>query len=468
MAVGPTAAGRTVIGDATHLTGNLRRFVWFRLLFSARFYYPVFTVMFLDYGLTLAQFTLLNTVWALTIVAAEVPSGALADLLGRRRLLILATVLMVVEMGLLAFVPLGASRFLFWVFLGNRVCSGLAEAAASGADEALAYDSLQALGREKEWATWLERAGHWVSIGFFVAMITGALVYDETLMNRLWSGLGAADPLPRSLIIRLPVWLTLATAVLALLTVVGMREPPGAPVTHVAEARSGWQALWQPFRQIGAAIRWTFTRRFVLCVILAGLVLDSVARQFVVLAAEYYRVIGIPTAWFGFIGAGVSLLGILNVRWNRYLVTHMTPWQSFLVLSGVLTVGVLGLPWVLPWAGLGFAVLAFLTLGAVGYQTSYYINAAADSGLRATVLSFRGLALNLGLAVISLAYTGVVAVARAQVSEAVPPEDAQTRVFTDTLVFFPVSLGVLWGLLVAAGPRLLQGETRPFQSAPDP
>ena len=56
---------------------NIRCFVAFRLLFNARFYYPVFTILFLDYGLTIEQFALLNSVWAATIVIAEVPSGAL-------------------------------------------------------------------------------------------------------------------------------------------------------------------------------------------------------------------------------------------------------------------------------------------------------------------------------------------------------------------------------------------------------
>ena len=71
------------------------------MFFNARFYYPVFTVLFLDFGLTLEQFALLNVVWAGTIVVLEVPSGALADTLGRRKLLVSAGVLMVVEMALL-------------------------------------------------------------------------------------------------------------------------------------------------------------------------------------------------------------------------------------------------------------------------------------------------------------------------------------------------------------------------------
>ena len=81
--------------DSPFQLKNIRLFVAFRVLFNARFYYPVFTILFLDYGLTIEQFSILNTVWAITIVCAEVPSGALADLLGRKRLLVLTSVLMI-------------------------------------------------------------------------------------------------------------------------------------------------------------------------------------------------------------------------------------------------------------------------------------------------------------------------------------------------------------------------------------
>lgn len=63
---------------------NIRRFIAFRILFNARFYYPVFTILFLDFGLTLEQFAILNAAWAASIVLLEVPSGALADTIGRR------------------------------------------------------------------------------------------------------------------------------------------------------------------------------------------------------------------------------------------------------------------------------------------------------------------------------------------------------------------------------------------------
>ena len=125
---------------------NVRLFILFRVLFNARFYYPVFSILFLDFGLTLSQFAILNAVWAVTIVLCEVPSGAMADSFGRRNLLVLAGSLMVVEIAFWAFVPRENLCLMFWVFVVNRILSGMAEAAASGADEALPYDSLQQQG----------------------------------------------------------------------------------------------------------------------------------------------------------------------------------------------------------------------------------------------------------------------------------------------------------------------------------
>ena len=69
----------------------------------------------------------------------------------------------------------------FWLFALNRIISGVAEAAVSGADEALAYDSLKANGREKEWGTVLEKAQRFTSLAFFFAMMTGSAFYDASL-----------------------------------------------------------------------------------------------------------------------------------------------------------------------------------------------------------------------------------------------------------------------------------------------
>ena len=64
---------------------NIPGFLAFRVFFNARFYYPVFALLFLDFGLTLSEFSISNLIWAVAIVTLEVPSGALADVVGRKK-----------------------------------------------------------------------------------------------------------------------------------------------------------------------------------------------------------------------------------------------------------------------------------------------------------------------------------------------------------------------------------------------
>jgi MFS family permease len=164
---------------------NVRLFIAFRVFFNSRFYYPIFTILFLDFGLSLQQFALLNVAWAAAIVLFEVPSGALADTVGRKTLLVFSAALMVVEMALLCFVPKGNVNLLFVVFLINRVLSGIAEAAASGADEAIAYDALKQHGHATEWPRVLEKLMRMQSIAYMGAMSLGAAVYDPALMQHV-------------------------------------------------------------------------------------------------------------------------------------------------------------------------------------------------------------------------------------------------------------------------------------------
>lgn len=442
--------------STAQLEGNIRLFIIFRLFYTARFYYPVFTVLFLDYGLTLEQFAILNIVWALTIVLAEVPSGALADIVGRKRLVVFAAIMMVLELGLIVFSPIGASPLLFPLFLANRICSGLSEAAASGADEALAYDSLKALGREDDWARILQRTTQVVSFGFFITMILGAFAYDPNIVNGLLAAIDPQWQLSNNFVIRLPVILTLITSFIVLATALGFHDIDVEEDDAADSRQPNNKSLLEPFRKIVVAGKWTINHRFVLFVILAALALDSVGRQFAVLASEYYRVIDIPVSWFGFIGAGMSLVGMVNAIFSRYLVTNHSPLINFLTLSFILMAGLIGLGFAIPYYGVIFAVGAFAMMGMVQFQSSYYINKEVDSVHRATVLSFKGLALNLGLGFASLLYTGYVALLRTQQEGLVSAENLRDVIFMDALRGFPIYFLLLFLIVMLLGRTLIK------------
>jgi len=384
---------------------NIRRFIAFRLLFGVRFYYPVFAILFLDFGLTMSQFAVLNTVWAATIVCCEVPSGALADVVGRRTLVITAGALMVVEIALLCLVPLGHPEWIFAAFLLNRILSGLAEALASGADEALAYDSLKAQGRAMDWPQVLAALMRWNALAFVVALTLGAFVYDAAALQHLLNGLGWDGTLQPETTLRFPLYLTLATALGAWWVALGMTEPGKHPTDSkrlLATIRDAW-------RKTLTAGRWILATPFAWAVITGGMLFDHLSRLFVTLNSAYFRLIGLPEASFGLIGAGIALLGIGIARQAPALTQHSLCW-NFVLLATLCLAGLAGAALALPF-GLGLipAALIHVTLLLTGYLASHYLNAATDSAQRATVLSFKGLAFNLGYGALGLLYAGLLA-----------------------------------------------------------
>src|ERR1700731_947617 len=204
---------------------NWRRFVLFRVLFNSRFYYPVLAVLFLDLGLSATQYTLLNFAWAIAIVCTDLPAGALADRIGRRPLVVAAGAAMVIEMVGLSVAPTHGGTLLFFLCRANRLLSGIAEGLASGADEALVFDSLAESGRSAEWPQVLDQVTRWQSVGLVVAMLVGGAIYDPGFMNKTVGALGCSFGFTQSTTLRFPIVLNLLTALLALLVALGMREP---------------------------------------------------------------------------------------------------------------------------------------------------------------------------------------------------------------------------------------------------
>lgn len=105
-------------------------------------------VLYLAYkGMNLMQIGLLEGIYHLTGLLFEIPSGAAADLLGRKKTLIISRILMVISCIIMLFADsfLGfALSFLFQSLSGNF---------NSGTEEALLFDSLKLLGKEEHYLT---------------------------------------------------------------------------------------------------------------------------------------------------------------------------------------------------------------------------------------------------------------------------------------------------------------------------
>ncbi|MFH2043695.1 MAG: MFS transporter [Pseudomonadota bacterium] len=419
---------------------NVRLFIMFRIMFNARFYYPVFAILFLDFGLTLEQFALLNVAWALSIVILEVPSGALADIIGRRNLVVSAAVIMVVEISLLCFAPRGNITLLFVIFLINRILSGSAEACASGADEAIAYDTLKKLDRAAEWPKVLEiqmRYGAMVRMG---VMILGALVYDPDLMQKIADFAGLRVQLNQGITMRFPLYLTLAMALGTLAVSLKMIESDSIETNRRIDGAKTGKPIREAFKLTLKAGQWILQTPFVMMIILAGLFFDHWIRVIITLNSEYYRLINLPEASFGLIAAILAFFGLFIPKIARKMGQTYTPLSNVYIMSILSIAGLAGMLMMIPYYGLIPAILLFCIMYVNTYLQSYYLNPLTASEQRATVLSFKGLSFNLAYGVMGLLYAGFLAYLREQTSNVLPglsgPE-LEDIVFVKSLMGFP-------------------------------
>jgi MFS family permease len=384
----------------TDLSGNPRRFILFTVFYNARAYYPVLAILFLDLGLTLDQFVLLNLIWAATIFLFEVPSGALADTIGRKKLLVTASVLMVVEMSCLLLAPRNGGAMLLMLCVINRVCSGLSEACASGADEALAYDSLPENERAGAWDKLLATTMRWRSVGFVIAMVLGGLLYDPVPLNRL---LPASLHLSVDLAQRLPVAIVLCQALVCLAVSLRMVEPP----RHASHDVGG--TFRSAFKLTLETARWVFTNPKTLVVVVIGLTIDSIVRNFATITSSYYRLIELPEWTYGFIGAALGLLGWFVPGIAARLNQRFSTLSNLGIAAGVALAGLAALSPAWPIYGVLPAMLLMTLMGYLGFTVSRALHAEADSAKRATVLSVKGLAFNLGYGLFSLGFSRLLA-----------------------------------------------------------
>lgn len=427
---------------------NIRLFIAFRVFFNARFYYPVFTILFLDYGLTIEQFSILNTVWAITIVCAEVPSGALADLLGRKRLLILTSVLMIFELSVIAFVPVVNMTVVFWAFLLNRVLSGLAEAMASGADEAIAYDSLIEEGNPEHWPRVLSVQMRVKALAGVLSTTLGALVYDPNMVNQVLCWLGFQQELSQQTTMRFPVYLTLVLAFLAFRSTILMHETNGSKKSQ--ETPVTLRTVWQAGLLTLQAGRWILKTPLALAVILFGMMYDHVLRLIITLTSQYFRLISLPDASFGLIMAALTMLGLVVPKLAEYMADRFSPAQNcgWLALLSLLTL--LGLTGFIPYLGVIPIAMVMIGLMLTAFFTSHYLNQITPSEQRATVLSFKGLAFNLAYGVIGILFAQLIIYLRSDLTAAHPDWTSQlieNQVFKDSFLWMPGYFLVLTALV---------------------
>lgn len=153
------------------------------------FFWPIFTIFLLSRGLSFTQITLLNSFSAAFIVIGEIPTGFIADRIGRRNSMVASSLFYTASIAGFALVES------FYGFLFLWLLWSFARTFQSGSADAWLYDTLEERLDEEEYTKVRGRGGSvnmWVSAG---TMLTAGVLYSfepvlPFVMGGLLNGLG--------------------------------------------------------------------------------------------------------------------------------------------------------------------------------------------------------------------------------------------------------------------------------------
>ena len=339
-------------------------------------------------GIDLFQVGITMGLYSLTIVLLEVPTGGLADALGRKRVAILAYSIILVS----GIVLLGA--FTFPIFLVGFMLNGVGRALSSGALDAWFVDALKAADPDIDLQPALAKVGTFSLLSLGVGTLGGSLI-PGFFKHLPADGTAIFTPLSMPLAIAGAIHILLLLAVLFLIK---------------EERSSVSENTWlDGVRQIPSMIKTatTLTRKNNIILLLLGV---SSVSGFVLVSLESFwqphfaNLFGGSeenTVWFGVIMGGNFLVGMLG----NMIVTPVSKALGrryglvaaiFHGLRGIVLIG-LALQSNLPIAVLLFW-LVYLNMGAVNSPHSTLLNEQIPSEQRSSMLSIESLASYLGSA----------------------------------------------------------------------
>ncbi len=335
---------------------NIKLLYAIRALRSTLIVIPVIVPFFQENGLSQTEIFVLQSVYAFGILVLEVPSGYFADNFGRKISMVIGSVF--ATFGFVVF----SFAHGFWPLLVAELILGVGASFISGADSALAYDSLKSMGRESGYRKYESRAFVFTGAAEASASILGGFLALISLRTTIYAQVGVE-------LLLVPLTLLLV-------------EP--VRTKHVAN---------NPFKDVLSVTKYALHgHKEVKWLILYGATVATLSHTMVWLTQPYYQLVGVSLGWFGVLWT----LQLLAMAAFAQLADRYESWLgkrgaliSFVVLGAAayIVLGLLPLIVTLP------VVLVFYFVRGVHMPIlKDYINSLIESDIRATVLSVSSLA----------------------------------------------------------------------------
>ena len=346
---------------------NIRSNLWkiYIYKFLSEFYLiaPILIPYYKSNLLNSTQIFTVQAAYALSILIFEVPSGFLADSIGRKKTLILGAV----------FFPLGIGIYVltssFYTFILAEFILAVANSMRSGCDSALIYDTLIQMKKASEYKKFEGRSFFFTRIGTSLSSVAGGTLALVSLQT--------------------PFFINIITGSLMLPIALLLQEPQREKMKSS-----------QPFKAILKICRFSFSHGPLRILILFTALVMSTGITGVWAYFLHYEALGFNVGYFGILFAVFQLASAWGSSQTYRLEKILGSKKSLLILlftaPNLVLLGLFKSVFLLP--------LIFINAFLWGFSFPLcmdYLNRIIKSDIRATVLSVANMTGSLAFAVLS-------------------------------------------------------------------
>jgi len=338
-------------------THNVRVYLLSETFRSLYFLVPIYLIYLKQY-LNISQISFLIGFQFFVQLLLELPTGAIADIFGKRITIVLSYVFD-------TFFFLGYLYAHSYIsFLIIYALSGIGEALRSGASEAIVYDSLKQDRRENEFPLVGAKQGLYFQIGLVTATVLGGFLYQ---VNHI-----------------APILLVTAAQSLAGISAFFYQEP------HVDSVKFSLSSYIQ---QIKIGSREAFKTSAHKLISAYYIAVGSISWLVMTYYVDFILIdLGFTAPVRGLISGGARIVNIFII--NHFLV-HLSRRNTIILFPLLLVVSLTPGIWLQSWWSIPFIAGAMMSSTARWILLGKYTNHVFDSRYRATALSTLSMAIGL-------------------------------------------------------------------------
>lgn len=325
---------------------------------------PIIVLFLLSKGLSFTEIMVLQSISAISVIVFEVPTGALADRIGRKYSLILGSIFW--SISLIVYI-LGDS---FLIFAIAEIVFSLGATFKSGADTALIYDTLALVKRENEFQ---KIEGHARSLALY------AQAFGSIIAGFVYEVNG-----------NLPLIISIGFMIITIIIAFNFKEPPKE---HEKE-----EFIIKYVAQIKDSGTYILKHEKLKALILYSMVFFIFYRAGFWYFQPYMEGVNIPVKYFGIIFFIFNIVAAITSKYS-YKIMELTKPKTLTFMSILLIVSFIILGTVKVSYGVLAILLQQIARGLYRPVMYKYLNKHIPSEKRATVLSFQSLSNNLASAI---------------------------------------------------------------------